>query len=135
VEVSFAMMRREIPAIRTSLTKKTETLHIALDVSANGRIPLPGGYPDDNPSQIRNITIFLYSYDTGRNFTVVDGTWGTDVAPLGTVMMQEPRSTVKHINWVWPSCLEGNGQPRTLDSDRGTYNVNLAGSNKLAKHG
>jgi hypothetical protein len=39
------------------------------------------------------------------------------------VMSQEPLSSVKHINWMWPDCLVGDGQPRTLDSARGVYNV------------
>jgi hypothetical protein len=104
------------------LTGETDTLHIALDVTANGRLPLPP-YPQDNPSQLWNITVFLYSYSTGRNFTVSNGTATVNNASLGAIMTQEPGSTVKHINWMWPDCLVGDGQPRTLDSDRGVYNV------------
>ena len=81
-------------------------------MTANGKLDLPP-YVAESPSQIRNITIFLFSYQTGRNFTVAS----TDI------MGQEPGSTVKHINWVWPDCLVGDGQPKTLDSDRGVYNV------------
>jgi hypothetical protein len=38
-------------------------------------------------------------------------------------MAQEPSSTVKHINWIWPDCLVGNGDPYWTDSSRGAYNV------------
>lgn len=37
-------------------------------------------------------------------------------------MLAEPSSTVKHVKWMWPDCLVGEGQP-TGDSDRGVYNV------------
>ncbi len=40
-------------------------------------------------------------------------------------MFQEPGSTVKHVKWVWPDCLVGNGQPTTTDSPRGVYNVSF----------
>lgn len=72
---------------------------------------------------IHNITVFLYSYDTGRNFTITNGTRGRDGASLGDIMKQQESSTVKHIDWIWPSCLVGNGQPDDEDSDRGVYNV------------
>jgi hypothetical protein len=100
-----------------------DTLHISLDVTANGQLPLPP-LEADSPSQIFNITVFLYSYTTGRNFTVSNGTAaGEDDTSLGNIMEQEPGSTVKHINWVWPDCLVGDGQPEGDDSDRGVYNV------------
>ncbi len=40
-------------------------------------------------------------------------------------MYSEPGSTVKHVKWVWPDCLVGNGgQGQGLgDTDRGVYNV------------
>jgi hypothetical protein len=78
---------------------------------------------EDSPSQIFNITIFLSSYSTGKNFTVSNGTAAAGNASLGAIMQQEPGSTVKHVNWIWPDCLVGDGQPRTLDSARGVYNV------------
>lgn len=98
-----------------------ETLHISLDVTANGELPL--SLEEDSPSRIHNITVFLYSYDTGRNFTVTNGTAGEDDASLGNILEQESGSTVKHIDWVWPECLVGNGEPDSEDSDRGAYNV------------
>jgi hypothetical protein len=100
-----------------------ENLHIALDVSANGRLNLPP-YAPQSPSQIHNISIFLYSYSTGKNFTVTNVTTSTGGA-LGDIMSQEPGSTVKHINWRWPDCLVGDGQPRRLDDVRGAYNVSI----------
>ena len=75
---------------------------------------------EDSPSQIHNITIFLYSYKTGNNFTVTNGTAGENGASLGDIMRQEEGSTVKHVNWVWPDCLVGDGKS---GDDRGAYNV------------
>jgi len=98
-----------------------ENLHIALDVSANGRLNLPP-YSPESPTQIHNVSIFLYSYTTGRNFTITNVTTSNGGA-VGDIMSQEPGSTVKHINWRWPDCLVGDGQPRTLDDVRGAYNV------------
>jgi hypothetical protein len=80
-------------------------------------------YPSNAASQINNITIFLYSYDTGRNFTITNGTATAGNASLGNIMFQEPGSTVKHVRWTWPDCLVGNGQPNGQGSDRGIYNV------------
>ncbi|KAH8884480.1 hypothetical protein GQ53DRAFT_391210 [Thozetella sp. PMI_491] len=101
-----------------------DLIEVALDVSANGRLPLPP-YADDSPSKIYNITIFLSSYDTGKNLTITNGTATFNNASLGDIMQQEPGSTVKHVKWKWPSCLTGNGQPTTADSPRGVYNVSI----------
>jgi hypothetical protein len=98
-----------------------ETLHVALDVSSNGQLQLPP-YPDDPVSAIYNITIYLSSYDTGKNFTVSNGTSSAGNASLGEIMAMEPGSTVKHVNWVWPDCLVGDGSP-SGNSSRGLYNV------------
>lgn len=52
-------------------------------------------------------------------------------------MTQEPGSTVKHVNWIWPACFVGDGQPKTegLVSDgssaRGSYNVSIHQSFRL----
>lgn len=105
-----------------TITCHVENLQVAIDVTANGKLPLPP-YSDDSPSQIFNITIFLSSYTTGKNFTISNGTASRDNASLGEIMAQESGSTVKHVNWVWPDCLVGNGQPDDDDSDRGAYNV------------
>lgn len=65
----------------------------------------------------------MYSYDTGRNFTVSNGT--ATNGTVGPIMQQESGSTVKHVKWTWPSCLVGDGQPTTADSARGTYNISI----------
>ncbi len=102
-----------------------EFLHVALDISADGRLPLPKDISSDSPSQIHNITIFLYSYETGNNFTITNGTASTNNASLGNIMLQEPGSTVKHVNWNWPDCLVGDGKPTDFNDARGSYNVSL----------
>ncbi|KAI1501715.1 hypothetical protein F5X99DRAFT_381477 [Biscogniauxia marginata] len=107
-----------------------DTIEVALDVSANGKLNLPP-YDNDSPSLIHNITIFLYSYDTGRNFTITNGTASTNDASLGDIMQSEPGSTVKHVKWTWPACLIGDGKPTTLDSDRGYYNISIRQSFRL----
>lgn len=67
--------------------------------------------------------MFMYSYDTGRNFTISNGT--VTNFTYGPIMEQEPGSTVKHVKWTWPSCLAGDGQPKTADSPRGIYNISI----------
>ncbi|KAK4105538.1 WD40 repeat-like protein [Parathielavia hyrcaniae] len=100
-----------------------DIIEVALDVSANGRLPLPP-YAEDSPSVIHFIHIFLSSYDTGRNFTMTNGTASANNASLGEVMLQEPGSTVKHVKWAWPDCLVGDGSPQggLGETDRGAYN-------------
>ncbi|KAI1490373.1 hypothetical protein F5X96DRAFT_636403 [Biscogniauxia mediterranea] len=107
-----------------------DTIEVALDVSANGKLNLPP-YASNSPSLIHNITIFLYSYDTGRNFTITNGTASRNDASLGDIMKSEPGSTVKHVKWNWPDCLIGDGKPTTLDSDRGFYNISIRQSFRL----
>ncbi|KAJ1331522.1 hypothetical protein MN608_04981 [Microdochium nivale] len=99
-------------------------LEVALDVSANGKLQLPP-YPESSPSRFNNITIFLQSYVTGRNLTVTNGTASVDNSSLGDIMLSEPGSTVKHVKWIWPECLVGDGQPGSPDSDRGQYNISI----------
>jgi len=101
-----------------------DTLHVALDVTSNGQLELPP-YPSDPVSAIYNITVFLSSYTTGKNFTVSNGTASAGNASLGEIMAQEPGSTVKHVNWVWPDCLVGDGAPNNNDSARGAYNISI----------
>lgn len=60
------------------------------------------------------------------NFTITNGTASANNASLGDIMLQEPGSTVKHVNWFWPDCLVGNGQPKNANSARGVYNVSSA---------
>ncbi|KAF5262720.1 hypothetical protein FOXYS1_6537 [Fusarium oxysporum] len=100
-----------------------DTLHVAIDVTANGKLPLPP-HDEGDDNQIFSIEMFLYSYMTGRNLTISNGTATANNASLGEIMAQEPGSTVKHINWVWPDCLVGDGNPGG-DSDRGVYNISI----------
>lgn len=93
---------------------------MALDVTSDGQIQLPP-YPSNPVSAIYNITIFLSSYATGYNFTISNGTATANNASLGEIMASEPSSTVKHVNWVWPDCLVGDGSNNS--SPRGAYNV------------
>lgn len=99
-------------------------LQVALDVSSDGQLQLPP-YPNDSASAIYNITIFLSSYVTGYNFTITNGTASAGNASLGNILEQEPGSTVKHVNWVWPDCLVGNGPPGNESSARGLYNISI----------
>jgi hypothetical protein len=101
-------------------------LQVALDVSYNGAIGQPP-YPKNAPSKIYNITIFLYSYDTSKNFTITNGTLSAGNSSLGNILEQEPGSTVKHVNWNWPLCLVGNGPPKkgNYSDARGSYNASL----------
>ena len=93
-------------------------------MSTNGRLQLPP-YAEDSPSMIHGVTIFLSSYDTGRNFTITNGTASANNASLGDIMFQEPGSTVKHVKWTWPDCLVGDGSEEQGlgDTARGAYNV------------
>ncbi|KFX93372.1 hypothetical protein V490_04889 [Pseudogymnoascus sp. VKM F-3557] len=116
-----------------------ETLQVAVDVSGNGKLGLPP-YEDSAPSQLHAITLFLTSYTTGLNLTIANG---TSIAPTssnsadGVVMNQESGSTVKHVNWLWPACLAGDGKPKTQGlvseggSARGAYNVSIHQSFRL----
>ncbi|KIN04703.1 hypothetical protein OIDMADRAFT_156929 [Oidiodendron maius Zn] len=99
-------------------------LQVALDVSSDGQLQLPP-YPDNPTSAIWNITLFLSSYTTGKNFTISNGTATAGNASLGEIMLQEPGSTVKHVNWVWPDCLIGDGAPTNDSSARGLYNISI----------
>jgi len=99
-------------------------LQVALDVTSDGQLQLPP-YPSDPVSAIYNITLFLSSYTTGWNFTISNGTATGGNASLGEIMEQEPGSTVKHVNWVWPDCLVGNGVPTANDTARGLYNISI----------
>ena len=103
-------------------TFRLDFLQVAIDVSGNGKLSLPP-YRDGTPTQFHTITIFLFSYDTGKNFTITNATTGPQNASIGDIMFQEPGSTVKHVNWVWPDCLVGNGAPKDNSSARGAYNV------------
>ncbi|KIY03588.1 uncharacterized protein Z520_00279 [Fonsecaea multimorphosa CBS 102226] len=99
-------------------------LQVALDISGDGRIPQPP-YSPSVETEILNITMFLFSYVTGLNLTISNGT-SFQNAGCAEIMAQESGSTVKHVNWAWPDCLVGNGDDDSgSSSDRGSYNVSI----------
>ncbi|KAL9109337.1 MAG: hypothetical protein Q9227_005967 [Pyrenula ochraceoflavens] len=94
------------------------------------------------------MTLFLTSFTTLFNLTISNGTLSTNTPPLAPVLTQEPSSTVKHINWLWPSCLVGDGSSSTAKSSsttagpsspssstivnaRGPYNISIHQSFRL----
>jgi len=97
-------------------------LQVAIDISGDGKLQLPP-YPANAPTAFYNITIFLSSYVTGLNLTITNGTAGSGNTSLGDILAQEPGSTVKHVNWIWPDCFVGNGPPTDSNSARGVYNA------------
>ncbi|KAK6380675.1 hypothetical protein LTS17_004875 [Exophiala oligosperma] len=119
-----------------------DSLQVAIDISGSGRLTLP--YPRNFDTGINNITIFLFSYDTGLNLTISNGTsvgWnnastlepeefdcgrvtkeGWANAGCEPIMSREPSSTVKHVNWAYPDCLVGNGDGGGF---RGMYNISI----------
>ena len=103
-------------------------LHVALDISGDGALPFP---PETNPNaaaRFHNITLFLTSTILGRNFTISNGT--NNMAPLTPILTQEPGSTVKHVNFEWPSCLAGDGKD-AKGTLRGAYNISIHESYRL----
>jgi hypothetical protein len=102
----------------------SDTLQVAIDVSGDGKLPWPPSTQSSNaPTLFHNITIFLTSYTTLLNLTISNGSTVPtgNTAYVGPVLSLEPTSTVKHVNWVWPACLVGNGD----GSPRGAYNISL----------
>ncbi|EAW12653.1 uncharacterized protein ACLA_010790 [Aspergillus clavatus NRRL 1] len=89
-----------------------DTLHVAIDISGNGRIWPPS---KDSSTTLHSLTLFLTSYATSKNLTISNAT------DAGSVLDLEPSSTVKHVNWVWPACLAGEGNK----SPRGEYNISM----------
>lgn len=79
-------------------------LVIAVDLSGDGKIDQSAFIPGSGePTRYDSLEIYLVSSQTGLNFTVSNGT---------DLLTQEPGSTVKHLNWPLPSCM-----------DAGTYNL------------
>ncbi|KAF2105578.1 hypothetical protein BDV96DRAFT_677389 [Lophiotrema nucula] len=99
-------------------------LHVALDVSGDGKLPVPPQNTDDPLTQIFNTTLFLTSNALGKNFTISNIT--TTTPPFANIMMQESGQTVKHINFEWPDCLVGdNNKDDLATTARGDYNVSI----------
>lgn len=69
-------------------------LNLALDVSADGLIPLS---TTNSPTGILNLNLFLVSAEKGINFTLSSSGEG--------LLAQEVGSTVKHLNVGLPGCL------------------------------
>lgn len=100
----------------------TDFLQVAIDITSNGEVRLPQYYLPHDLSEIHNITIFLTSYVTGKNFTITNGTASRNNASLGDILFQESTSSVKYVNWTWPDCLVGSDGVGN-SSTRGPYNV------------
>ncbi|KAH7064364.1 hypothetical protein BKA63DRAFT_171864 [Paraphoma chrysanthemicola] len=97
-------------------------LHIALDVSGDGKLPVPPRSTTDALTQVFNTTLFLTSTVLNKNFTISNLT--TTTPPFADIMTQELGQTVKHINFEWPDCLVGDGQD-TSGTARGEYNISI----------
>ncbi|CAO2652236.1 Nn.00g005190.m01.CDS01 [Neocucurbitaria sp. VM-36] len=97
-------------------------LHIALDVSGDGKLPVPPRPIDDPLTQVYNFTLFLTSNAMQKNFTISNIT--TLTPPFANIMSQEMGSTVKHINFEWPDCLVGDGKD-IQGTARGEYNITI----------
>jgi hypothetical protein len=97
-------------------------LHIALDISGDGALPFPPPSTSSASTQFHNITLFLTSTTLNKNFTISNLT--TTTAPLSSVLLQEPSSTVKHVNFEWPLCLVGPSSS-SGETARGSYNISI----------
>jgi hypothetical protein len=97
-------------------------LHIALDISGDGKLPVPPRSISDPLTQVFNFTLFLTSIALQKNFTISNITTATP--PFADILQQELGQTVKHINFEWPECLVGDGQD-TQGTQRGEYNISI----------
>ncbi|CDM35939.1 hypothetical protein DTO013E5_5447 [Penicillium roqueforti] len=105
------------------LTNFLDNLQVAIDVSGNGQLPWPASTRPDSSTHFHNITLFLTS--ESHNFTISNGTKpASNTSYIGPVLDLEPSSTVKHVNWIWPECLVGDGSG-SKDSARGAYNISM----------
>ncbi|KAF9894094.1 hypothetical protein FE257_009067 [Aspergillus nanangensis] len=101
-----------------------DTLHIAIEVSGNGQLPLSSSSDSDSDTEFHNITLFLTSNDLSKNFTISNGTSSDSDAYVGPILGLEPSSTVKHVDWTWPECFVGDGDGGS-GSARGDYNISM----------
>ncbi|KAJ5360302.1 Mannosyltransferase 1 CMT1 [Penicillium concentricum] len=105
------------------LTNFLDNLQVAIDVSGNGQLPWPASTEPDSSTLFHDITLFLTS--ESHNFTISNGTKpASNTSYVGPVLDLEPSSTVKHVNWIWPECLVGDGSD-SEDSARGAYNISM----------
>lgn len=98
-------------------------LHIAIDVSGDGKLPVPPKNTADPLTQVFNFTLFLTSTSLQKNFTISNIT--TTTPPFADIMTQESGQTVKHINFEWPACLVGDGKEDIGTTARGDYNISI----------
>ncbi|KAF2274660.1 uncharacterized protein EI97DRAFT_421799 [Westerdykella ornata] len=98
-------------------------LHIAIDVSGDGKLPVPPQRMNDPLTQVFNFTMFLTSDSLQKNFTISNLT--TTTPPFADIMSQELGQTVKHINFEWPDCLVGDGRENIGATARGDYNISI----------
>ncbi|KAJ5165044.1 Mannosyltransferase 1 CMT1 [Penicillium coprophilum] len=106
-----------------NFTIVNDNLQVAIDVSGNGKLPWPASTEPDSSTQFHDITLFLTS--GSHNFTISNGTKpASNTSYVGPVLDLEPSSTVKHVNWIWPECLVGDGSG-SKDSARGAYNISM----------
>ncbi|KIP12585.1 hypothetical protein PHLGIDRAFT_27363 [Phlebiopsis gigantea 11061_1 CR5-6] len=77
------------------------SMSLAIDVSGDGKLSQPGF----SSAGFDSLDIFLVSSETNINLTVIAGS---------EFLLQEQGSTVKHLNWPIPTCV----QP-------GSYNITL----------
>ncbi|CAE6447232.1 unnamed protein product [Rhizoctonia solani] len=74
------------------------SIGVSVDVSGNGRLPTSASVPGSTlPTAFISLNIFLVSSQTKTNITVTSGT---------QFLESEPGSTVKHLDFVIPSCLK-----------------------------
>lgn len=106
------------------LTEPPDNLQVAIDVSGNGKLPWPPS-ESESSTQFHSITLFLTSESKSHNFTISNGTKPASNSSYAyPVLDLEPSSTVKHVNWIWPECLAGDGSS-SKDSARGAYNISM----------
>lgn len=103
-------------------------LHIALDVSGDGKLAVPPRNINDALTQVYNFTLFLTSDSLQKNFTISNFT--TQTPPFANILDQELGQTVKHINFEWPECLVGDGNDNEGGA-RGDYNISIHQNYKL----
>ena len=108
---------------RNNQLTQTDNLQVAIDVSGNGQLPWPS--QSDSSTKFHSITLFLTSESKSHNFTISNGTKPASISSYAyPVLDLEPSSTVKHVNWIWPDCLVGDGSD-SKDSARGAYNISM----------
>jgi hypothetical protein len=111
--------------IANSPLTEVDNLQVAIDVSGNGQLPWPPSTQPNASTRFHGINLFLTSESLSHNFTISNSTTPpSNTSYVGPVLDLEPSSTVKHVNWIWPECLVGDGSG-SKDSARGSYNISM----------